>query len=156
ELQRNLAKAVMGTWQGRDFPAPTWELGMAPAGSMYTTVEDLALFLKFLFKEGATAGGQLLKKETLEAMYKPQFAKKDEKKGFGIGFMVSEFQGKHRLGHGGAIYGFATELSALPDDKLGVVVVASRDVANAVTTRIADIALELMLAAKNNKPLSPV
>ncbi len=30
------------------------------------------------------------------------------------------------VGHGGAIYGFATELAALPDDKLGVVAVTTR------------------------------
>ena len=45
------------------------------------------------------------------------------------------------------------ELAALPDEKLGVVVVASHDVANAVTHRIAKIALRLMLAAKEGKPL---
>jgi len=41
--------------------------------------------------------------------------------GFGIGFRVTKFQGHRLVGHGGAIYGFATELAALPDDKLGVV-----------------------------------
>jgi serine beta-lactamase-like protein LACTB len=155
-LTRNLAKAVMITWHGREFPAPTWELGMAPAGSMYTTVEDLARFLHFLFRDGVGSKGRLIRRETLEAMYKPQFAKKDEKSGFGIGFSVREFQGRRRIGHGGAIYGFATELAALPEDKLGVIVVTSHDIANGVTTRIADVALELMLAVKNKKTLPAV
>ena len=54
------------------------------------------------------------------------------------------------------IYGFATELAALPDEKLGAVVIASRDCANSVTTRIADVALGQMLAAREKKPLPPI
>src|SRR5262249_53217237 len=141
------------TYHGREFPAPKFELGMAPAGCMYTTVNDLAMFESVLFAGGKTKEGQLLKQETIEAMWKPQFAKPEEKTGFGIGFHVGELEGKPRIGHGGAIYGFATELAFLPEEKLGVVVVASRDCANAVMTRIADEALRGMLATKEKKPL---
>jgi serine beta-lactamase-like protein LACTB len=89
-------------------------------------------------------------------MWTPQLVKKGVKAGFGLGFNVGQFQGKRRVGHGGAIYGFATDLSALPDEKLGVVVVASRDCVNAVTTRIADVALAQMLAVSHKKPLPAI
>src|SRR5437868_5010089 len=89
-------------------------------------------------------------------MLRPQFAKKDGKAGFGLGFSVYEFEGKQRVGHGGAIYGFATSFSALPGEKLGVVVVSSRDVSNAVTSRIATEALRQMVAAKAGKPLPKI
>src|SRR5262249_16974502 len=56
------------------------------------------------------------------------------------------------VGHNGAVYGFATALAGLPDDKLGVVVTASRDCANGVTSHIAEVALQQMLAAKASKP----
>ena len=151
-VQKHLADAVMWTYHGREFPAPTFELGMAPAGSMYSTVLDLARFASCLF-----AGGKpLLKPETLAEMFRPQFAGPDAKTGFGIGFALGELDGKKKIGHGGAIYGFATQLSALPSEKLGVVVIASRDVANAVVSRLADDALRLMLAAKHGKPLPTV
>src|SRR5262249_60216095 len=87
-----------------EFVAPTFELGMAPAGSMYTTVLDLGRFLSVLLGGGTGPGGRLLKRETLEAMWKPQFAAKGEKEGFGIGFRVEEFHGKRRGGHGGGGY----------------------------------------------------
>src|SRR5262245_10995806 len=74
-LEKDLARAVMWTYHGREFPAPTWQLGMAPAGSMYTTVEDLARFLSVLFNDGLAPAGRILKKETLQAMYVPQFPK---------------------------------------------------------------------------------
>jgi CubicO group peptidase (beta-lactamase class C family)/D-alanyl-D-alanine dipeptidase len=153
ELTKKLAAATMWTYQGREFPAPTFELGMAPAGSMYSTVSDLGRFLSVLFADGRGPKEQMLKKESLDQMWTPQVRKSDEKSDFGIGFRITQLDGRRKLGHGGAIYGFATELSALPDDKLGVVVITSKDVANVVTTHIADEALKLMLAAKQGKPL---
>jgi serine beta-lactamase-like protein LACTB len=156
ELRKRLAKAVMWSYQGREFPAPTWDLGMAPAGSLYSTASDQAKFLRFLFARGKGANGQVLKPESLDAMCSIQFAKKEDKSGFGLGFFVSEFEGKRRIGHGGAVYGFATELAALPDDKLGVIVCASKDVSNAVTRRAADVALRHMLAVRAGKALPAI
>src|SRR5262249_37291487 len=72
---------------------------------------------------------------------------------YGIGFALDELAGHKRVRHGGAIYGFATELAALPGDKLGVIVVASKDGANGMTDRIAETALRQMLAVRQGKPL---
>jgi CubicO group peptidase (beta-lactamase class C family)/D-alanyl-D-alanine dipeptidase len=155
-LKQDLAMASMWTYHGRAFEAPTFTLGMAPAGSMYSTVLDLARFLGALFAGGRGPGGQVLKPATRDQMWTPQFAKPGEKTGYGIGFNVTELDGRRRVGHGGAIYGFATELAALPDDKLGVVVVTALDCANAVVTRIADAALRQMLAARQGKPLPQI
>ncbi len=156
ELVKNLAKAVMWSYHGREFPAPTFELGMAPAGCMYSTVHDLATFAKVLFREGQLASGRLVKPETLREMFTPQFAPPGTKSGFGIGFSIGEFNGLKRVGHGGAIYGFATEFALLPSRKLGVVVIASRDVANPVVTRIANVCLDHLLAVQDRKRLPTI
>jgi CubicO group peptidase (beta-lactamase class C family)/D-alanyl-D-alanine dipeptidase len=153
EVKKQLAKAVMWTYHGREFPAPTFELGAAPAGCMYSTANDLARFMTVLFNDGKTPAGRLLKPETLRQTLTPQFAKEGEKTRFGIGFSLGELDGHKRVGHGGAIYGFATDLAFLPEEKLGVVVIASRDVANPLVARIADSALKQMLAAKRGLPL---
>ncbi len=154
KTRRNLAKAIMWTYHGKTFPAPTWQLGMPSAGGLESTVDDQAKVLSFLFAGGKTADGrQLLKADTIQSMFKIQYGKPGDKAGFGISYLVSDFEGRKRIGHGGAVYGFATEFAALPDDKLGVVVIASKDVANAVTRRAADYALRGMLALKAGKPL---
>ena len=153
-LMRDLAHAVMWSYHGREFDAPAFELGISPAGCMYSTASDLAHFMTILFAAGDNA--PIIKKPTLEQMWTQQFDKPDAKDSFGIGFHLTEFEGHRRVGHNGAIYGFATELSALPKEKLGVVVIASRDVANAVTTHIADVALGQMLAVRENKPLPKI
>jgi CubicO group peptidase (beta-lactamase class C family)/D-alanyl-D-alanine dipeptidase len=156
-LKKDLAAATMWTYHGREFPAPTFELGMAPAGSMYSTVTDLGRFLSVLFAGGRGPDGPVLKRETLEQMWTPQFVKEGEKSpGFGIGFHVDEFEGRRRIGHGGAIYGFATDLSALPGEKLGAVVIISKDCANAVATHVTEVALRQMLAVRQGKPLPEI
>ena len=153
EITKNLAKAQMWTVFGKTFDAPRFELGIAPAGSMYTTTGDLARFASALFAADSNSPNAILKKDTLEKMWKPQYAAPDQKSGFGLGFSLSELDGHRKVGHGGAIYGFSTELSVLPDDKIGVVVVSTEDFSNGVTTRIADAALKAMLAERENKPL---
>lgn len=148
-LRARLADAIMWGVDGREFPAPTFQLGMAPAGSMYSSVLDLGHFMSMLFNGGRAANGrQILRRETLEQMWQPQFAAPDARTGGGLGFFVDELQGTRVVRHGGAIYGFATELAALPDRKLGVAVALTRDVANNVSERIANQALSLMLTGQ--------
>src|SRR6185295_7460676 len=94
ELMRDLAKAYMWTEDGRVFEAPKFRFGMDPCGAMYSTVLDLGRFMSALFAGGRTSsGGQILKRETLEAMWTPQFASPGDKRGFGIGFAVGEVNG---------------------------------------------------------------
>ncbi len=146
-IARNLSKAFLWTYDGRTFDAPAFQLGISPSGSLYATAADLATFVSALFVPGKT-----VRRETLERMWTPQFGQS----GFGIGFRVSQLDGHRMVGHAGAIYGFATELAALPDEKLGAIAITTMDSANAVTGRIAAAALRLMLAARTGKPLPDI
>ena len=100
----------MWTYDGREFAAPTFQLGMAPAGSMYSTVARPGpVPERAVRRRHAADGGRVVKPETLEQMWTPQFAEPGAKRGFGLGFSVGELDGHRRVGHGGAIYGFATD-----------------------------------------------
>ena len=156
QLMAHVAKAYMWSYDGLHFQAPTFELGMAPAGCMYSTVLDLSRFLGVLFNHGQGPNGRVLQAATLEKMWAPQFAKPDDKSGFGIGFYVSQLDGHRLVEHGGAIYGFATQAAALPDDKLGVAAVTTMDSSNALTSHVAEVALRLMLTAKADQPLPEI
>ena len=156
DITDRLADATMWSYDGRVFDAPTFELGMSPAGSMYAPVVDLGQFMKVLFNDGKGPNGPVIKKETLQLMLTSQFNDgKDQRHnvGFGIGFSLSEQGGYKRVGHGGAIYGFSTQLYALPEVKLGVAVTSSVDVTNTITRRVATYALDCLLAVENGKPL---
>ncbi len=153
-LQARLAKAYMWSWDGKRFEAPTFQLGIGPAGSLYTTVEDMGRFMSVLFDGGRSADGrQIVTTATLDSMWTPQFTPAGQTSGYGIGFHIGTLDGHRAVGHDGAIYGFATALEALPDDRLGVVVVATLDGANTTADRIAAAALRMMLAQKAGTPL---
>jgi CubicO group peptidase (beta-lactamase class C family)/D-alanyl-D-alanine dipeptidase len=152
DVKKRLAEAQMWTYHGRDFAAPTFELGESPAGCMYSTVTDLAKFMSAVFADGKGPKSAILKGESLKAMLTPQFEKAGAKTGFGLGFMLGDLDGHKRVGHGGAIYGFSTELAMLPEKKLGVVLIANKDVTNRVTTRLADLALRYLLAVQDRSP----
>jgi D-alanyl-D-alanine dipeptidase len=147
-LARDLADAKMWALDGREDDGPTFQLGMAPAGSMYSTVLDLGHFMTVIFGGGEMLGSSVLRPETLDSMWVPQFAESGARFGYGLGFNIGVLDGFRRIGHGGAIYGFATQLAMLPDERLGVIVTTSRDVANAVADVIANAALRAMLVVK--------
>lgn len=148
-----LATAYMWTYDGRTFEAPTFQLGMAPAGSMYAPVTDLARFMSALFAGGEGENARVIGESSLREMWTPQFAPEGSTTGYGIGFRLGTLDGERSVGHGGAIYGFATDLAALPDRKLGVASVTTMDGANTVVSRVDQYALRLMVAAADGAPL---
>jgi CubicO group peptidase (beta-lactamase class C family)/D-alanyl-D-alanine dipeptidase len=151
-LMSHLAEAQMWSYDGLNFPAPKFQLGEGPAGCMYSTVGDLGRFLSILFAEGKSQQAQVISASSLKEMWHEQFASTSPGK-FGLGFLLSSLDGQRMIGHGGAIYGFATQVAALPDRKLGVVVIATADSTNAVVNHIGDDALRLMLSVREHKPL---
>src|SRR6202166_1851093 len=148
----SLAKGEMWTYDGLSFEAPTFQLGMAPAGSMYSTVNDLGHFVSVLLAQGKADDRTVLKPATLQQIWSPQFPNPGGRV-FGLGFIVRSLDGHRLVGHCGAIYGFATTVDLLPEDKVGVVVVATKDAVNAVTERIGEESLRLILAHRAGKPL---
>ncbi len=157
QLKKRLATAYLPVADGhdgfREIESPNFELGTIPAGNLYTTAEDLARFLSFLFARGRAGERQLLKPETLAEMFTVQLTK--ETNGFGLGFNVSSFRGHRTVNHTGAVYGFTSALTALPEEKLGVVVLINDDIAVGPMRKLNNAALAVMLEAKlGEKPAS--
>ncbi len=83
------------------------------AGSLYSTVEDLARW------DRALDDGKLISKETYAKMYAPF------KNSYAYGWMVTTTKGRKEIQHGGGINGFVTENLRYPDQKLCVVVLCN-------------------------------
>ena len=146
-IRAHLAKGRMWRYDLREFDAPLFQFGFAPAANLYATMPDLARFARMLIRKGEG----VLTPGSLEAMWKPQFT--DSPEGYGLGFYVDQFEGVRRVRHSGGVYGFSTELLVLPDARLGVCASASMDSANSVVRRIAEYALRLMLAVDAGRTL---
>ena len=152
------AEAWMWSYDGREFPAPDFPLGMAPAGSMVTSVRDLGRFLTLL----GDGLAPVLDREALEEMWRVQFPDdpgSEDPTGFGLGFHIGRLElrgtgeeparSARLVGHGGAIYGFSTELAFLPEEELGAAAVTNVDFTNGVARRIVRHALLAALGRRS-------
>lgn len=148
DLRSQIACGAMWTYDGQTIATPKFLLGTGPAGNLVSSAADLGRFLSFLFAQGRGPAGLVIKPETLRLMTEPQGGKAGATPGFGLGFAISKLDDEVRIGHDGAVYGFATDLQALPDARLGVIVIASADCANGIVSHVGTTALRMMLAAQ--------
>ncbi len=149
DLLARQAHGVMWTYDGRSIPTPEFAFGYGPAANLRSTVGDLLAFAHSWFPAAAP---RVLSPDALAAMWK---LPDDRTRGCGLGFFVGELDGRRTVGHGGAVYGFASELRAIPTERLAVAVVVCKDFANEVAEAIADRALRAALAARRGEALAP-
>ncbi|MGI8467729.1 MAG: serine hydrolase [Pyrinomonadaceae bacterium] len=83
------------------------------AGSLYSTTGDLLVWDQALYTE------KLVSKKSLDEIFTPF------KSGYGYGWGIGKKFDRREISHGGGIYGFATEISRFPDDKVTVVVLSN-------------------------------
>jgi len=155
-IRTNLAHSFMIGFDGEYFPAPVFDLGGLAAGNLYSTVGDLSRFIMMFFAEGMAGDTRVLAPETVVAMMTPQFPDDAAGRRYGIGFQLNELEGHRLVRHAGGIYGFTSLLTALPDDKLAVVVLDNVDIAIGPDVKILTRALRLMLEERTDVRLVPL
>lgn len=127
-----------------------------PAGGLNTTVLDLARFMAMVFGDGWYQERQILRKESLAEMLRPQNSRVPLDLSFrvGLGWMLGAMGGIdiRNAGpvahHGGATINHRSQLIILPEQKLGVVVLANSASAGQLVNRVAVETLQLALEAK--------
>lgn len=151
-MSGDLAQGIMWQPNGGYWDAPVFDLGMSPAGDLYMSVRDMAALMTVLLKRD----GRIVRKETLEEMWTPQFVPPRQQWHLevGLGFSLNgKFAGKYKMArNGGAVYGYATELALLPEEGLGVYAVAAKDMSNGTVQAIAHWALQSALARRGAQP----
>ncbi|MCY4674916.1 MAG: serine hydrolase [Bacteroidetes bacterium] len=117
DLRNNLGVGYMWRYDTTELTkAPVFELGIGPAGNLYTTTEDLGKFIHTLFAIERDERPDLLRAKSLQEMWTVQFS--DNPSGFGIGFHVSDHNGLLRIGHAGMIYAQVCKFSRALTDLL--------------------------------------
>ncbi len=154
--ESRVAEAFMWSHDGQRFPAPTWDLGTLGAGNLYSSVNDLSRFLIAVLNGGEINGVRVLSSDLLNQMLLPQEPGPDGRADYGIGFGLGQLDGHDTFGHGGAVYGYATQVKGIAAEQVAVAAVASLDCANGVSSRVADYALRLLLAKKHGQPLPAI
>jgi len=131
------------------------------AGSMYSNVNDLSLFMQMVFAGGNVGGHQILSRQTIEEMLRPQNqdAPLESPNPIGLGwflqrYSLSEENGKMIVAsHGGGTPLFRTSLAILPEKKLGVVVLTNSTEGGKILGKVSREALKSALEAKIGKTI---
>ena len=112
---------------------------MGPAGSINSTVRDMAQWVKLQLNAGAVDGTRLASAATVQKTHQPEtvveggifsaLLKQPEMPYlmYGLGWFVQPYRGHRMIHHGGNIDGFSALVSFLPDEDLGIVVLANRN-----------------------------
>ena len=149
------AGAVMRDRHGRDMTAPRFELGLYPAGDMVASANDLAAFMVALFGSLDASDDGAFDRVAVQRMLRPfgDLERPDWHMEVGLGLMLDgKFEGTRMVRHGGGVYGFSTELTLLPEDRLGVVVVSARGNTLSVAQSLAHHILRVLLAERRELP----
>lgn len=133
QIRDNAAK---GYFQGKPI-CPDAEINIAPTGGAYTTVLDMAEFIKVILNRGRSASGKrLLNSESVDLMGEMEKTPLDVSSYFqpGLGLdtvddPVMRYAGRAWAKDGG-VKNFQTFMEMLPDNNLGVIVLANSDTAS--------------------------
>lgn len=106
--------------QGERSQTPFFQArGVAPAAGYASNVIDLGRFASWQFRLLETGEGGILDRNTLREMQRIHWS--DFNTTWGLGFSVSQRDGKVFVGHGGSCPGYRTTLSLQRDEKLASV-----------------------------------
>lgn len=105
-----------------------------PAGSINSSVKDMAKWLQFNLSGGKINGKQVMATPTITdihslqiPMQSPQMDPELSQGCYCLGWMSVHYRGHHVVQHGGATVGFQTEVAFLPEENFGVVVMSNNN-----------------------------
>ncbi|MHB9097094.1 MAG: serine hydrolase domain-containing protein, partial [Syntrophales bacterium] len=140
---------------------PRYVINVTTAGSVISSVLDMAKFIKMVNAGGMGERGRVLDTSTLETMLtQTNGGMPLDSSRIGLSWFVNDpdldYAGK-LCWHNGQSSGFVSHLEILRDHKLGVVVLVNDATRNDVCTGIAKQALKLALAEKTGlNPPAPI
>ncbi len=127
-----------------------------PAGSINSTVVDMAKWVQLQLCDGSFDGKEFLNSEMLKAMHTPQavFGRYPEGDldcfGYGFGWLTAMYKGKYFVGHGGSIDGFVSFIGFLPKEKVGVIVLTNSSYSGGFAENLARAIFDRILGEGND------
>ena len=118
---------VCNSAQSPFIATPLWEPGCAIySGGLNSTAEDMARFLSFQFQTAPANKEQVLSTGSLRRMRTPNSVRHPGRyTSYGIGWAVVQIEGYDAIEHNGALLGHSAHVSAIPDLRLGIVILSN-------------------------------
>jgi CubicO group peptidase (beta-lactamase class C family) len=109
---------------------------IAPAGSINSHVVDMAQWVRLQLAKGKYGGKQIISEKQVEEMHSPhtivrlegawkRFSPDAHLMAYGLGWFLSDYNGRLVVQHGGNIDGMSALVAMLPEEKLGVVILTN-------------------------------
>ncbi len=106
---------------------------IAPAGSVNSNVVDMAQWIRLNLNEGMFNGQQIVSKEVMKEAQTPQTIIRLDSLSqalrpsthfstYGFGWVLNDYLGHYIVSHGGAIHGMRAQVTLVPEEKLGLVI----------------------------------
>ena len=107
-----------------------------PGGSLVSSATDMAKFMLAHLQDGCYQDVCILQPATIAEMHRQQFTNHPQLAGWTYGF-VEGFGNEQRLiGHSGAIRGFASDITLLPEHNLGYFVAFNHECAGSLACKL--------------------
>ena len=138
-------------YKGEYYPYEQSDITSFPSGNLYSTIEDMSQFVKFIFRGGEVNGEQIISPEIFEAMFADQFSNARDPQPMGLGWKTAYVLGSERMvwHDGGPDDGVGALVALLPKRKLGVILIANgTNFEGSVSVPIALDMLEVLLKTK--------
>ncbi len=124
--------------------AEYWLAPIAPAGTLWSTAEDMAQYMLTILNDGTTPDGvQVISADNLQETWQPQISI-DANNNYGLGWIVGTYKNVPTLGHGGNTIGFTSEMLLIPSLDLGVIVLTNARATNTINAGVAVRLFELI------------
>ncbi|MDR2656420.1 MAG: serine hydrolase [Oscillospiraceae bacterium] len=115
--------------------APIGLSAIGPAGSIQSTVDDLAKWVKFNLAKGKAGETELLAADVYANLTKPNIpyqllpidVPENVGLGYGLGWFVNSYRGEKMVEHGGNVFGASALIAFMPEKNSGVVVLTNQD-----------------------------
>ena len=97
---------------------------VGPAGSIYSNAADMSRWVQFQLNLGSWKGEQLISAESMQECWVSNIDIAPEV-GYGMGWMLHDWQGQRWIEHGGNIDGYSAKVGMLPDSGYGFVMLCN-------------------------------
>jgi len=120
------AIAMPYVWAASQY-APTGHYGYPdyPAGTLRSSVLDMAIFMQMIMEDGTYNGTQILSAASVQEMKTVQYPTVDNTQG--LIFYYDNIFGDWNIGHDGGDPGVSTDMYYRPSDGVGVILLANSD-----------------------------
>jgi CubicO group peptidase (beta-lactamase class C family) len=115
---------------------------IAPAGSITSTIVDMAQYARFQLGNGTFGGKRIVSKKLLDELHTRQISvlgmpegnvlaavSLTQDIGYGMGWFTETYQGHKLVSHGGEVPGYTANVTLAPDDQLGIVILSNLNAA---------------------------